>query len=173
MFVALGKILHMNVTIRPQNTLPKITVAQVHQKFRPIKTAKQVPVQTPVSGTGKETKSTTVNILNTNCTVLDLSFDFAETSADFFSAPPTKKDANPLKNFLSFNLTYIGLKIKAKIGTTKELPNKANPKACIGERANSPQKVLLKAKGIAPFNSIIGKIEINIVASIILSLKIV
>lgn len=62
MLVEFGKITQTKVTISPQIKLPSTTEIHICQKSRPRRTAKHVPLQTPVRGTGKATNKRTYSI---------------------------------------------------------------------------------------------------------------
>ena len=141
---------------------PLMTDAHVDQKSNPTKTAKQLPVQTPVNGNGTATKMK----IESNF------FQYSGVKILVLFSLFSIKFASLLKNFTFFSNFIIGINNSASSGTIKQLPNRLQPNACQFVSATLFQKPWLVAKGIAPRNSITGTIEIKIVAKTTLSPKI-
>ncbi len=152
---------------------PLMTDAHVDQKSNPTKTAKQLPVQTPVNGNGTATKmKIESNFFQYSGVKILVLFSLSSISPAWLFNRFSIKFASLLKNFTFFSNFIIGINNSASSGTIKQLPNRLQPNACQFVSATLFQKPWLVAKGIAPRNSITGTIEIKIVAKTTLSPKI-
>lgn len=175
MFVKFGKIEQIVIIIIPATKFPSITVIHVSIKLKLSSTAIAVPVHTPVKGSGIATNKNTPNIFIKYCLLNFLGFSsltfskflFASASilVDFFFIIFSIDVAKFLNNLVFFNQFIIGKNNNAKKGTTKQLPKKLKLNDFQEESATSPHKDLSIPKGIPPRSSIIGIIEINMVAN--------
>ena len=89
MLVKLGKMLHTKVIISPAQRFPTITMPHVCQKLNPNITPIQVPVQTPVSGSGTATNKNNPTTLSQNFLLIVFASTFSVCSIDLFSASST------------------------------------------------------------------------------------
>ena len=171
--VSSAKKYEIIVIIVPATRFPKTIEVIVSFFVNPIKSAIQVPVQTPVRGNGIATNAKTPShfIHHTFLSffsTLAFSLMFLEERLSLFSMAL----ANFFKAFVFFNHLKIGQNRKVNITHTKVLPKNENRKDFHKGSAFSPHNETAAPKGIAPLSSTIGIIDIIVVASQLLSPKI-
>ena len=157
----------MSTIIIPATIFPKITDEQVFINPKFMHDAIHVPVHTPVNGNGIATNINKIHIFF-NFAALDDLLSFLDLFIIKFSM------ALPIfeKCIFFFKRLIIGLYTRVKIGTINEQPNIDQPNPCHRDKLEFPQNISLIEKGIAPLISIIGTIDIIIVANTALFSKI-